>query len=134
MTFVLVLGVLIALGSFGGSAYLLALWHEDAGLLRASGTRVSWRIWPFSRVLAYLSIGSTLASNLLAFGALIRIANVANYHEIQIALTPLTLIALLFLDSVFLVIAAYLRLIRRQRKADGDKIRRAAIKRMKDEA
>jgi len=112
VTLVLIAGS-IAVLSIGGSAYLLSLWHEDARAIKASGGVVSnLRTWPFSRVLAYVGIGCTLSSNYLLVPTTLRLIGIANFREVQVALTPLTLAALLFLDMSFLIIALYLRLIR----------------------
>lgn len=104
MSGVLLLALVIGLGSFYGAAYLLSLWHDD----RATGTTG----WPLSRVLAYLAIAGTLASNLLSAVSVLRLANVSDFRDIQLALTPLTLTALLVLDAIPTVLALYLRAVR----------------------
>ena len=104
MNLVLILAVVLAVVSFYGAAYLLSVWHED----KRSGTDG----WPLSRVLAYLAIVGTLAANWLAGLTLIRLAEVPGYRDIQIALTPLTIIVILALDLLFPVLALYLRVIR----------------------
>lgn len=112
MSLAIIVGT-IAILSIGGSAYLLWIWHEDARSMKVGGGAVSaWRTWPFSRVLAYVAIGAMLSSNYLFVSTILRLLDVPNYREIQLALTPLTLAALLFLDMAFLIIALYLRVIR----------------------
>ena len=101
---VVILGVTVGLASFYGAAYLLSLWHEDA----RSGTTG----WPLSRVLAYLAIAGTLASNTLAALTLLRLLDVPNFIEIRDALQPLTFAALVTLDVLFTVLALYLRVVR----------------------
>lgn len=104
MTPVLVIAVGIGLVSFMAAAFLLSLWHED----QASGTQG----WPLSRVLAYLAIVGTLAANLIGAVALLRLADVPNFRELQLALSPMTLGAILILDLLFPVLALYLRAVR----------------------
>lgn len=104
MTVVLLLILAISLVSLYGAAYLLALWHED----RASGTTG----WPLSRIIAYLAVTGTIASNWLAGLTLIRLANIPNYRDLQVTLTPLTLIAIVLLLSLFPILATYLRVVR----------------------
>lgn len=104
MTIVLLLVLAIGAVSLWGAAYLMSVWHED----RQMGTTG----WPLSRILAYLAIVGTIASNWLAGLTLIRLANVPNYRDIQVALTPLTLIAIILLLSLFPILASYLRVIR----------------------
>ena len=104
MTPVLLLFVLIGLVSFGGAAYLLTVWHED----RASGTRG----WPLTRVVAYLAIAGTLASNHLAGLTVLRLSGNPRYPEVVAALTPMTIVALLVLLALFPILAAYLRVVR----------------------
>lgn len=111
MTVAVLIGAIIAAGSVWGAAYLLSLWHEDARSLR----RVSWRTWPFSRVLAYVSIACTLASNYLIVPSALRLLSVEGFHDIVAALTPFTIIAIIVLDVAFVVIAIYLRVIRKRR-------------------
>jgi hypothetical protein len=101
---VIILAVVIGAVSFGGAAFLLSLWHED----QASGTTG----WPLSRVIAYLAVAGTLASNLLSFVSVLRLVDVPNFRDIQLALTPLTVTALLVLDVLFTVLALYLRAVR----------------------
>ena len=104
MNGVLLLGIAIGLASVYGAAYLLSVWHED----RDSGTRG----WPLSRVLAYLAIAGTLASNFLSAVSLLRLLNVPDFRAIQLALSPFTLAALLTLDVLFTILALYLRYVR----------------------
>ena len=104
MTFIVILAVTIGVVSFGGAAFLLSVWHED----RAAGARG----WPISRVIAYLSIAGTLASNFLSVVAVLRVIEFPNFREIQLALTPMTTVALLTLDVLFVVLALYLRAVR----------------------
>lgn len=104
MNVVLLFAVVVGVVSFGGAAYLLAVWHED----QATGTTG----WPLTRVIAYLAVAGTLASNLLSFVSFLRLADVPNFRDIQLALTPLTITALLILDSLFTVLALYLRAVR----------------------
>lgn len=104
MNVIYVIGVAIGVASFGGAAYLLSVWHED----QRSGTRG----WPLSRVIAYLAIAGTLASNTLGAVTLLRLAGVENFRAMQLALTPLTLTAILTLDALFTILALYLRVIR----------------------
>lgn len=104
MTLVLFLALAIGLASVGGAAYLLALWHED----RDTGTTG----WPLTRVLAYLAIAGTLASNFLGFLSLLRLVEFPNFRDIQLALSPFSLVALLTLDVLFTLLALYLRAVR----------------------
>lgn len=108
---VLIAAVLIAAASIWGAAYLLSLWHEDRDEQLARGRHPGW---PLSRVLAYLAIGATLASTLLGVLTLLRLIAFPSFREIQVALSPLTVTALLYLDVVFTVLAVYLRVIRRR--------------------
>jgi hypothetical protein len=104
MTVVLLISVAIGVVSFGGAAYLLSLWHED----RRSGTTG----WPLSRVLAYLAVAGTLASNTLGAVSLLRLLEVPNFLAIRDALQPLTLAAVIVLDLLFTALALYLRVVR----------------------
>lgn len=106
MTLALLFGLAIALTSIWGAAYLLRVWHEDAAAMRAAGT---WQSWPFSRVLAYVAIACTLASNYLVLPTLLRLLG---FPLAQAALTPITVAALVTLDVAFVVIAIYLRIVR----------------------
>jgi hypothetical protein len=105
MTLIIVIGVVIGVVSFGGAAFLLSLWHED----HATGTRG----WPLTRVLAYLAIAGTLASNVLAAVALLRLMlPTSEFIVIRDALQPLTFTALITLLLLFPVLAVYLRAVR----------------------
>lgn len=104
MTPILIFAIVVGAVSLGGAAFLLSLWHED----RASGTRG----WPLSRVLAYLAIAGTIAANVLGVVSFLRLLDVPNFREIQVALTPFTVVALLVLDLLFPVLALYLRAVR----------------------
>ncbi len=104
MNLVLVLAVVIGVVSFGGAAYLLSLWHDD----RRSGTDG----WPLSRVIAYLAIAGTVASNYLAGITLLRLLEVPSFREVQANLTPLTIVAILTLVVLFTILALYLRAVR----------------------
>jgi hypothetical protein len=102
---VLVIALMIAApASIWAAAYLLSLWRED----RNSGTDG----WPVSRIIAYLAIGSTVAASLLAALTGLRLADVPNYREIQLSLTPFSVTAVLYLMIVFTVLAVYLRAVR----------------------
>lgn len=109
MTSLLGLGIVIAAASIWGAAYLLKVWHDDRTERRAEGKPDGW---PFSRVLAYVAICCTLASNYLVVPTALRLLGIPNFRDIQVALTPFTLTALLVLDVAFVVIALYLRLVR----------------------
>lgn len=110
MTVAYAIGIAIALASIWGAAYLLKLWHEDAALLRQQGVDVTHlRTWPFSRVLAYVAVACTLASNFLIVPTVLRFTGVINA---TIVLAPLSITAFLVLDISFVVIAAYLRIVR----------------------
>lgn len=104
MSLVLLFAIAIGFVSFWGAAYLLKVWHED----RDTGTTG----WPFSRVLAYLAIAGALASNLLGAVSLLRLVDFPNFREIQLALTPLTISALVILLLLFPTLAIYLRAVR----------------------
>lgn len=109
----LLFGLVIAVVSIWGAAYLLSVWHEDRADMISKGESVTLlRTWPFSRVLAYVAIACMLASNYLTWPTTLRLIEFPNYREIQTALTPFTLTALLVLDVAFVVIALYLRVIR----------------------
>lgn len=112
MTGLVLVGVVIALASIWGAAYLLSLWHEDQRDMIAGGHGASWRTWPLSRVVAYLAIVACIASNVLGAVALLRLLDVPNFLAIRDALQPLTLPALVFLDVMFTLLAIYLRILR----------------------
>lgn len=120
---ILPIALAIAAASIGAAAYLLALWREDAADLKAVGRwRGILRTWPFSRVLAYVAIGCTISSNVLGAVTLFRVLGTGplgpdTVRHIQAALTPFTLTALVFLDVAFVILAIYLRIIRRRRRA-----------------
>lgn len=113
MNGVVVFGLAIAIASIWGAAYLLRIWHEDRDDMIRAGQSVTFlRTWPFSRVLAYVAIACTLASNTVAIPLTLRLVNFPNFREIGIALTPFTVTSLLVLDVAFVVIAIYLRIVR----------------------
>lgn len=113
MNGVLLLAIGIAIVSIWGAAYLLSVWHDDrADLLRRGHEVSTFRTWPFSRVLAYVSIACMLSSTYLGTLTVLRLIGLPEQEEIRVALTPFTLAALLVLDVAFVIIAAYLRFLR----------------------
>ncbi len=119
MSLILFVGTVIGLASLYGAAYLLSLWHEDRAERRAGnevaiahGAPDPGDGWPLSRVLAYLAIASTLASNYLLIPTALRLVDFPNFRDIVALLTPFTIAALIVLDCLFTILALYLRAIR----------------------
>lgn len=105
----------IAAAAVAASAYLLSLWHADQADLKRRGEYHGWRSWPFSRVLAYVGAVSTVASTYLAVVTVARATfDPATGAAVIQALTPFTLAAILVLDLAFILIAGYLRILRRR--------------------
>lgn len=112
------LGLVLGLASLAGAGYLLSLWHEDQRDLMARGEYHGIRTWTVARVLAYVAVVVTVASNYLGFLTFGRILGFTfaglTFDQIRSLLTPFTLGSLIILDSAFTVLAAYLWIIRKR--------------------
>lgn len=113
-----ILGLGLGLASLAGAGYLLSLWHEDQRDLMARGQYHGLRTWTVARVLAYVALVTTVASNYLGFLTFGRLLGLTfqglSFDQIRTLLTPFTLGSLIVLDSAFTVIAAYLWIIRKR--------------------
>lgn len=112
MNGLVVIGLAIALASIWGSAYLLSLWHEDQRDMIAHGQPVSLRTWPVSRVIADLAVGACISANVLGFVTILRLGAFPGFVAIRDALLPLVVPSLVYLDLAFVILAAYLRIVR----------------------